>query len=528
MVHQALSSLTSIHNSIISSLMNNKEEVDRLQREVTATAGKHDATEEELARSVQYAHEIDVRFAEVERQRDESEKKVAGLEARVRDLSSQCEDMKHDLSKTDAKREDHEKELAFGYQKTQRIEGRMAELEREADSAEGRAQWMQSKLERLRVKKLVAARAARSYAACAEEGEEAAALLQQQLLSGVPLAGAEGIVGQAGKTSEETEKQMALQVGQLQRLRRVRDDLLKAHDSWAAKSPDDGSCSPRELQVYRRCSFLGAQLQALLEHTLALESLLDEGKEGINVEAEDKRLTSVKRVLEDSNKHFGEFSEKLHTLEVQKADVDQELRRLQQRFAEQDGQLRAVQRHRDQLLVEAGGGGDGEKKVRPSLAGSSVSGSPSKQMTGGFLFDGARPASNQLRASPKTPQGHVQLQRGVKTLVNAHQLIGTDSSRARARGESPERTRPNPLVFQMSARPSTHIASGQWRREEKSKHRDRSEQHRGSHRDDKAARREHKDKEARRHKGTKDEGKVGDRVRGKMRGGREEGNCETQ
>jgi len=45
------------------------------------------------------------------------------------------------------------------------------------------------------------------------------------------------------------------------------------------------------------------------------------------------------------------MSERLHTIEVQKSDVDHELRRLQLQLKEKDEDLRAVQKFRDQLLV---------------------------------------------------------------------------------------------------------------------------------------------------------------------------------
>jgi hypothetical protein len=341
-------------------------------------------------------------------------------------------------------------------------------------------------------------------------------LLQQQLLDGGSLAGAGGPA-----TSEEASKQLGLQQAQLQRLRQVRDDLLKAHDGWAARTPGDGNVSPRELQVHRRCTFLAAQLQALLQHTTELEALIDDGTS--TNEAEETRLKSAKRISEQSQKSFDEFSEKLHTLEVQKADVDQELRRLQQRFTEQESQLRGVQRHRDQLLVEAGsspgGKAEDDKKMDNSDADSSASGIP-VALSAGFLFDGARP--NELRASPKDKKATTaKLKKGVRTMVSMHQMTGTEATKLRAQGLSPTRPRPNPLVFSMTARPSiTFVDAGNRRKSQEDHQRAALRQ-----KEEKGARREKKDKDGRHHKET-DHAGLRKKMKDKHKG--EGGNCETQ
>jgi len=525
MVHQALDHLAVVHDTVFSALLARQREIDDLKHEVLTTAEKKEAAEVELTRTGQYAGELDGRFANVERQRDESVRKVVGLEDQVKALTRQCEDLEHSLNKTQAYDEDHKRELAAGAQQSMRIEGRMAQLERDADSAEGRAQWMRTKLQTVQARMVIASRAVQSYAGCAEEGEEAAALLHKKLLESGSLDGTQG--GATSAATEEMEKQLKLQQAQLQRLRQVRDDLLKAHDSWASKTPDDGSCnSPRELQVHRRCTFLAAQLQALLQHATELEVFLDNGQ-GNGGDAEQKRQLSVKRIAEDARKNFSEFSEKLHTLEVQKADVDGELRRLQQRFAEQEGQMRAVQRHRDQLLVEAGSAAGGKaefvKRADTGDASSSTASGPANHgLSGGFLFDGARPASGELRSSPKAPAMD-KLKKTIAKVVHIQHLTG--------RAESPGGLRPTPLVFDMTANANTqYVESGQRRRSAEARQRSETRQ-----KEDKGTRREHKDKETRHHKEDKDrdrdkdKDKLREHVRGKMKGGKTEGgNCDTQ
>merc|ERR1712129_471537 len=58
---------------------------------------------------------------------------------------------------------------------------------------------------------------------------------------------------------------------------------------------------------------------------------------------------SIKKVQDGSTAVFNELSERLYTLEVQKADADQELQQLQSRLSEQDGDLHVLRQQSMEL-----------------------------------------------------------------------------------------------------------------------------------------------------------------------------------
>lgn len=472
-VHQALKRLGIVHDSVFSSILSQQQDIDNLQREVASISEKKSALEDELARTQHYASELDTKIAVTQSQSEDStpsrNRKVAGLEKQVKTLTAQNEELQRALAKTKAHHEDNTRELESAAQKTLRTSRSLDRLQDQADSAEGRAEWMMQRFEQMKRRYKVASQALCSYACCAEEGDEAAALLQQQLSANL-----------SGNTADNG----GLLQGQLQRLRQVRDDLLKAHESWAARTPNEGSSSPRETQVHRRCTFLAAQLAALLRHSTSLEVLFD--KASGNGDAADKRLSSAQQFTEECNKNFNELSDQLHTLEVQKTDVDQELRRLQQKFEEQERKLREVQRNRDQLLVEAGnspGGRDCGKKMDNSDSVSIGSSSPGD--SAGFLFDGARPSSKNLQASPK--------QREVQAKVRA--VVQMRQSLARPGIVESQSRRPNPLVFDIGNRRASALQTETVEAPRKHSRQPHRHQHSGDQRLTvaKGARREEKD-----------------------------------
>merc|ERR1719436_42107 len=116
---------------------------------------------------------------------------------------------------------------------------------------------------------------------------------------------------------------------------------------------DAGSLgSPRHMEVLRRCDFFSMQLQALLRHTQDLEQLLDslhDASVGSTPSPDVRRRLSIQRVQEEGTAVFNELSERLYTLEVQKADVDQEVRRLQDQVKEQAYSLLVAQQGREHL-----------------------------------------------------------------------------------------------------------------------------------------------------------------------------------
>jgi len=66
------------------------------------------------------------------------------------------------------------------------------------------------------------------------------------------------------------------------------------------------------------------------------------------------RRLSIQKVQAEDEAIFNELSQRLYTLEVQKADADLALRQMQTRSEEQDLQLMAGKQRRDLLLAELG------------------------------------------------------------------------------------------------------------------------------------------------------------------------------
>mmetsp|Transcript_114573 Transcript_114573/g.220711 ORF Transcript_114573/g.220711 Transcript_114573/m.220711 type:complete len:898 (-) Transcript_114573:34-2727(-) len=548
-VQHAVERLVELHKIFVKAWEESQSELSTLQKSLDALTEKKEAVERDLGESLRHAGDLDHRFEGVERQRDENLSRVAGLETQVRDLLEQRDLLSTELRKIKVDTESHQREKSEVHRKTVMLQSRLLHVEKHADTAEGQVSWMRCELEKLRRQLKASRQAVRSYAGCYREAEEVASLLQQQAicepsfdhtdakgpaalpndvvrLAAVDAKGPaatlnEKVLSDASaalsQDVEELEKQLGLQHVQLRRLRQVRDDLLKAHDSWGTKV-DDGSCSPRELQIHRRCSFLGAQIQALLLHARELECLLDDRCK----DPDAKRIMSVQRVVDESGKKCDGLLEEIHELEVTKEAVEAELRRLQTRFAEQENQLRTVQKHRDQLLVETGSQKGAADETRSTVSSSSASGCSVTRPSGvdpTFLFGSAasaKPAEGQLRLSPKAPEA---MGKGVKTLIHVQHLAGkelkehwqrsaTSGSRSRKNGSNVDAApRPGGLAVpgltltppeidsQSSAFELSAPSSSQTR--EKSEHRESRTRERSRAKDEKAARREKRD---RRHK----------------------------
>merc|ERR1740129_2367526 len=347
---------------------------------------------------------------------------------------------------------------------------------------------MRTELEKVRHQLTVCMCTARSYANLADEGEEAAAELQRQLSEGfmdtavatgpeVTHIEIDGIFAESNLAAAivrsptpdervgrphqvrqdavqergEELRQRASVFGQqapdgsqevhalredakrLQAqvigLRKGRDEGLAAHDSWSGHCDDEGIHSPRDIQVQRRCKFLGAQLQALLRHCPEIDELQDSQHDDTNSAAaqDPTRLdTSLMRLQNESAAAFNELSEGLHTLEVQKADAELELQRMHSRLEEQEVELLAVQRERAQLLAELGSAlqvkGDNLARTESTkwqgVESDTSSAESCTSLNAANLFFG-NPVSGQLRSSPKVTGA---LRAGVQKVVKVNQL----------------------------------------------------------------------------------------------------------
>lgn len=140
----------------------------------------------------------------------------------------------------------------------------------------------------------------------------------------------------SSRDSEQLEQQLRLHKLQVQRLRDVRDkmlainvdeDTLLFHEMHEMSGED---LSLRHLQEQRRNVFLSKQVKMLLKHTQAMECLLDEfsiGSEG----SPTAERPSVQHFSDECSEHFESLAAELHTIEVEKADLERELQHSQRR-----------------------------------------------------------------------------------------------------------------------------------------------------------------------------------------------------
>jgi len=385
---RALSQLTSVHESLARMLQSQELELGSLRRSSATFGEKRRQLEAELAR----AHDILEEDRDVAAQRDEQRKRADALERELRELKDHCALSSQELDTLRAKSADAERERVDTQRRDWQWRDRCHQLEQAADTAEGQARWMNSEVQRQAVRLSTTEAQAQLLrqdavawrwrclaqaafgAACSREESAARALRRRQLrCTGAPPtrrarstvvpAGSAGAVRSslAPAGPEDLQAQVRVQRAEVRRLRALRDELLAAAGAWQAsreRDGEDGSASPRQAQVQYRCTFLAAQLRALLRHTHEVEQVLDNLHDaqlgGAHPSPDVRRRLSIQQVQEEGEAVFNELSERLYTLEVQKADADQELRQLQARAAEQDRQLRAGRLRRDELLAELG------------------------------------------------------------------------------------------------------------------------------------------------------------------------------
>lgn len=337
-------------------------------------------------------------------------RELAQLKARTAD----AERSKMDTQRRDLQWRDRMEQLE---QQAENAEGQAAHLRHEMVRTKTQlleAESYKDKAHRLGEELEDAKEALRSHAGAADEDRECAELLRQQLVAAtaasvqlreqlaaataasvLAAATAASVPAAASGTGSETrrrpsgfalsvarksidlgptssldkladvmrlEKQVQSQQAELLRLRAARDTLLNAHDDCEdeSRADDDTSPSPEDTKVQFRLRFQKQQVQALYAHCHELEVLLDSTRDDELCPAscpDSKRRLSIKNVEEEGLAVFNEMSEQLYTLQVQKADADQELRRLATRVQEQDAQLKSLSRQRDELLSKVGGRG---------------------------------------------------------------------------------------------------------------------------------------------------------------------------
>jgi len=195
----------------------------------------------------------------------------------------------------------------------------------------------------------------------------------------------------------------------------------------------------------------------LLRHTHEVEQLLDnlhDARLGGGPSPDVARRLSIQHVQEEDQAVFNELSQRLYTLEVQKADADHELRQLQTKSAEQDRQLKAGKQRRELLLAELGAArqASGQEvictkpEVMPDVQAAAkaefymgtdtsatsdtrsvASGPPGAGNMDGCSF--LTPVQGVLRTSPKG-----DIQSAVKKVVAVHRFGFGGATEARGRG----------------------------------------------------------------------------------------------
>jgi len=123
------------------------------------------------------------------------------------------------------------------------------------------------------------------------------------------------------------------------------------------------------MQVERRNAFLNLQLKTVLRHMQEVEELLDKSLagelEGGSGSATEKRQLSVKRMQEEGASKFDELSDQLYTIQVQKSEVKEELRRQQAHLSEQSEQLAHARKRCKELLGQRSAVSLGESNLGP-------------------------------------------------------------------------------------------------------------------------------------------------------------------
>lgn len=346
-------------------------ELVEMQRNYAGLVASKGQLEEEL----QQTHEFTEDIRETQRKLEEQRRRGDALEAELAELREHSAHQGAELQRLRDRGQEADQEKADQQRKDWHWRDKCDRLEQVANTAEGRAEWLKTELDRkeseckrLRRSLRALKAASRSFAGCAAEAEECAHELQRLGVAPseeLPKAAASQLTARRhtatggsnawAAPSDHLTQQLHLQQAQLQGLRATRDELLEVKETEAAEASGDEDADPRTIQAQRRCHFLTKQLKALLHHTQEVEQLLDtlrDGQLGSSPSPDVRRRLSIQKVQEEGTQVFNELSERLYTLEVQKADADNELRRLQARAVEQDGQLKTLLRRRDELLAE--------------------------------------------------------------------------------------------------------------------------------------------------------------------------------
>lgn len=395
-VHRALARLSPLHDAIMRLLSKQDEEIHDLRRSNEVMGERRRQAEEELSKAHELVHETSVLANDSE----EATRRAAALAQEVAELKDHLADAKQRAARLKAQSVDAERERMDTQRRDWQWRDRCEQLEQAALNAEGQAQFMRTEVEKYKAaaaenesfrrqvqrlrQQLDAARGSiRSYRGVLEESDECVERLRQRADEGAPVAPppervavtprrsaadaacSQAVAAQAsGKSADPSalEKRVESQQVELQKLRIARNALAAAQDRHEKAMARQGSepeepPSPRRQQAFRRCQFLGAQVQALLTLCQDLEQMLDAARDARFSGAlapEVKKSLSVQRVFEEGTARFDEVLEELHTIQVQKADADQELRRLQHRVVEQDEKLQEARSRRDELLAELG------------------------------------------------------------------------------------------------------------------------------------------------------------------------------
>lgn len=217
----------------------------------------------------------------------------------------------------------------------------------------------------------------------------------------------------------------------LQRLRAARDEQLSAAAADAAFVAEHGfdddelPQSPGTVQVQRRCGFLESHLKALLQHTHDVERLLDAvpyDSGGTRRSPDATRRLSIQKVAKEGLAMFNDLQDRLYTVEVQKANIEQELARTLRRCREHEQRLRGLGQERDMSKVqinapsisEESSTTAGDELSRTSSRGHVQPKSPTS-LASGFFF----PASSTvLQDSPYAP-----LKKAVKNVQNLQKAV---------------------------------------------------------------------------------------------------------
>jgi len=379
--HQALAQISLVLESMEVTARNKERELRSMRKSLAKSTKARTALEGELLHTREQWRQDSTLKAE----RDAAIKRADALEQELCELQEHSRRLTSNLQNEQQRSEQ-------GRKCEQHWRGHCTKLERLLDDAEGRAQAVREQCQAARAKTRTSAHAARSYCAYAEEQETIVGLLMSTPNTGGATSSAppvesnrsmqkpqttacaprqiDGAAERCSASSSTRNDQLAARHGsgsehalhlhqaQLEKLRAARDELLAVNESWAVcaeeSDGDDAAQTPSEILMHRRCTFLREQMRVLLRHLTALESLLDDASEGSR--SRSGRSSSRVAVMHgETLAIFNDLEQKLHTLEVQKWDADKELQRCHAQLRDLEFQLKAVQRHRDELLKEAHG-----------------------------------------------------------------------------------------------------------------------------------------------------------------------------